>query len=143
MGDKKGQIAHDIIKKDLYTKAVAAFEAAKALSTHPKDSEKIEIFKGSLVHAKYITLDDRLPYLAINKTHSKFQSKIGCVFAIMCAVSQAYDQVCRGDMNQTRAVTGYIKWLTNITNTGLDKYDVAGDLAKGYYLRKKSDIPKT
>ena len=140
MGDKKENIGHEAQKKELYVSAADAFEAAKVLATHPRDRERIELFKGTLVHSKHLTLEDRLPYLAIRETNSKIKSKIGCVFALMCAISQLYDRICRNEINRVQRLQGYIKRLDTITKAGLISYEVGGDVASGYYLRKKNAV---
>ena len=77
----------------------------------------------------------KLPYVG-KKHNAKTQNKIECLFALISWIIQQYWIWCENNV-KVSAIEGDLRFLNQIYKSGLDQYQIQGDLVKGYYLEKK------
>ena len=83
----------------------------------------------------------KLPYIGRGQNATS-KNKIACVFALISWVIRRYWVFCENPTTVKGAeYEGAVHHLLGVLNqilfNGLDKYQIKGDLAKGFYLEKK------
>jgi len=75
----------------------------------------------------------RLPYVG-RGSNATSENKITCVFALISCLVRMYWKFYNGAKNQHN-IAARISFLNIVLKNGLDKYQVKGNLAEGYYLK--------